>query len=75
MMDKDKAVVIEFLRRCVLYSDESIQRKKERGDLEEIPKWQAYRDFTDHAIKEIEKGELDDWFSSPQPKRGELEAL
>ena len=75
MMDKGKAVVIDFLHRCVLYSDESIQRKKERGDLEEVPKWRAYRDFTDYAIKEIEEGKLDDWFSSPQPERGPLEDL
>ena len=76
MMDKDKAVVIDFLRRCVQYSDESIQRKKGRGDLEEIPKWQAYRDFTDYTIKEIEEGKLDDWFSNPQPqKKGPLDGL
>ena len=76
MMDKDKAVVIDFLRRCVQYSDESIQRKKGRGDLEEIPKWQAYRDFTDYAIKEIEEGKLDDWFSTPPPQtKGPLKEL
>ena len=27
----------------------------------EIDKWIAYRDFTEHAIKEIEAGDLDAW--------------
>lgn len=76
MMDEGKTTVIDFLRRCVVYSDESIQRKKERGDLEDISKWQAYRDFTDYSIKEIEEGKLDDWFSTPETqKKGILKDL
>ncbi len=56
--------VIDFLQRCVEYSDASIKRKTKRGDSEElVEKWRNYRDFTAHAIMEIERGELDDWFN------------
>jgi len=57
--------VIDFLQRCIEYSDASIKRKMDRGDSEElIQKWRNYREFTAHAIMEIERGELDDWFNS-----------
>lgn len=62
----EKSVVSEFLRKCVEYSDGSIGRKQERGELEEIPKWEAYREFTQHAIDEIASGKLDAWFSETQ---------
>ena len=53
---------VSFLRRCVRYANDSIDRKKERGeDEEEISKWSAYRDFTDHAIMEVSRGDLDSW--------------
>ena len=64
-MADPRAIVIDFLQRCVDYSEASITRKKERGDEEDIPRWQAYMDFTCHAIKEIEAGELDAWFTAP----------
>ena len=58
-----KEAVCDFLRRCVLYADSSIDRKKERDeDMAEIERWAAYRDFTAYALSEIERGELDDWF-------------
>ncbi len=77
-MDEEKNIVVDFLRRCVEYSDASILRKRERGDLEEIPRWQAYRDFTAFSITEIEKGELDEWFlggiiEPSQKERGTVE--
>jgi len=57
--------VIDFLQKCVEYSDASIERKIARGDSEDlIEKWRNYREFTAHAITEITAGELDDWFSS-----------
>lgn len=60
-----KEAVIDFLKRCVDYSDASIARKIARGDSEElIEKWRNYREFTAHAITEIEAGELEDWFAS-----------
>jgi flavin reductase (DIM6/NTAB) family NADH-FMN oxidoreductase RutF len=62
-MSKD--AVCDFLRRCVLYADSSINRKKERDeDVAEIERWSAYRDFTAYALSEVERGELDDWFES-----------
>jgi flavin reductase (DIM6/NTAB) family NADH-FMN oxidoreductase RutF len=64
MEERDKAAIIEFLNRCVDYSDKSIERKRQRGDDKTLVKeWQTYRDFTAHAIAEIESGELDNWFS------------
>ena len=67
-MSKD--AVCDFLRRCVLYADSSINRKKERDeDLNEIERWSAYRDFTAYALSEVERGELDDWFE----RDGEVE--
>ncbi len=55
--------VKSFLRQCIEYADKSIQRKQKRGDEEEvIQAWETYRDFTAHALKEVEDGELDHWF-------------
>jgi|TARA_B100000959_G_scaffold285976_1_gene362700 hypothetical protein len=46
----------------VRYANDSIERKRERGDDEgDIAKWLAYRDFTDHAIMEVSNGDLDSW--------------
>ncbi|MDG1526009.1 MAG: flavin reductase [Candidatus Thalassarchaeaceae archaeon] len=60
-----KEAVCDFLRRCVLYADSSINRKKDREeDRGEIERWAAYRDFTAYALSEVERGELDDWFQS-----------
>ena len=44
------------------YADDSISRKRDRGDSEEeIEKWVIYRDFTEHAVMEVSNGELDEW--------------
>ena len=60
-----KEAVCDFLRRCVLYADSSINRKKDREEEPgEIERWAAYRDFTAYALSEVERGELDDWFES-----------
>ncbi|MBD60873.1 MAG: hypothetical protein CMA79_00045 [Euryarchaeota archaeon] len=59
---ESRKLIRDFLKRCVEYADESIKRKKERGEDEgEISKWIAYRDFTEHAVMEVESGELDSW--------------
>lgn len=59
-----KTVVTNFLRRCIKYADDSISRKMERGDDKEIiAEWNAYRNYTQYALEEIEKGDLDHWFS------------
>ena len=61
-IEERRNLVVSFLRRCVRYANDSIARKKERGeDEEEISKWSAYRDFTDHAIMEVSRGDLDSW--------------
>ena len=61
-IEERRKLVVSFLRRCVRYANDSIDRKKERGeDEEEISKWSAYRDFTDHAIMEVSRGDLDSW--------------
>ncbi len=61
-IEERRKLIELFLRRCVTYADASIERKKKRGDDEEvIAKWQSYRDFTEHAVMEVESGELDSW--------------
>ncbi len=68
-MDK-RQTVRGFLKLCVRYSEDSIARKQKRigteeeraGDQNELSRWNAYCDFTKHAIKEIEGGVLDSWF-------------
>mgnify|MGYP001159489674 FL=1 len=62
-----RELIETFLRRCVTYADASIERKKKRGDDEEIiAKWQAYRDFTEHAAEEVASGDLDTWLEDDQ---------
>ena len=61
-LEESRAIVADFLRRCVVYAHESIDRKRERGgDAAEIDKWVAYRDFTEHAVMEVLSGDLDSW--------------
>ena len=58
-----KKSVCDFLRRCIEYADSSMKRKEERGDDSEIiAEWKAYRNYTQYALEEIEKGDLDHWF-------------
>ncbi|MEC8926907.1 MAG: hypothetical protein VYB17_01435, partial [Candidatus Thermoplasmatota archaeon] len=73
-MSKD--AVCDFLRRCVLYADSSIDRKKKRNeDIAEIERWKAYREFTAYALSEVERGELDDWFESEGEDEQKRETL
>lgn len=59
-----KVAIIDFLKRCIKYADESIHRKKGRSESDSIiTEWQAYRDYTQYALDEIEKGELDHWLN------------
>ena len=65
MKENSKQNVIDFLNRCVVYADDSIIRKKKRGEnKDEILRWQAYRDFTAYASEEVSSGDLDDWFEN-----------
>ena len=73
-MSKD--AVCDFLRRCVLYADSSISRKKNRDDdMEEIERWITYRDFTAYTLSEVERGELDDWFENEGEAEQKRETL
>ena len=50
-IEERRKLVASFLRQCVRYANESIDRKRDRGDEEgEISRWIAYRDFTEHAV-------------------------
>ena len=61
-LEERRSLVTSFLRKCVTYADDSIKRKRARGDSEEeIGKWETYRDFTEHAVMEVSNGELDEW--------------
>ena len=61
-IEERRNLVVSFLRRCVRYANDSIDRKTERGDEEEeISRWSAYRDFTEHAVMEVSSGDLDSW--------------
>mgnify|MGYP000994534746 FL=1 len=61
-VDERRRLVEVFLRRRVIYADASIERKKQRGEDEDvIAQWQAYRDFTEHAVEEVASGDLDTW--------------
>ena len=68
-----KAVVADFLARCNRYADGQLERYRadlvaaaEREALavqDKIGHWTAYRAFNQHALEELARGELDDWFS------------
>ena len=61
-LEERRSLVVSFLRKCVTYANDSINRKRDRGDSEEeIEKWKNYRDFTEHAVMEVSNGELDQW--------------
>lgn len=68
-----KAVVADFLTRCNRYADGELD--KYRAQLatvsgsealalqDKIGHWTAYRAFNEHALAELARGELDDWFA------------
>ena len=62
-MTDERTAVASFLKKCNVYAQASIQRKRERGEEDEIPKWEAYIEFNDHALEEIANGTLDRWFN------------
>ena len=71
-------LVERFLRRCVTYANESIRRKRKRGEDEEtILKWTIYRDFTAHAAEEVAAGDLDSCllYTSPSPRDATLSRM
>jgi len=68
-----KAVVADFLTRCNRYADGQLDKyRTELATLsgrealavqDKIGHWTAYRAFNEHALAELERGELDDWFA------------
>ena len=66
-IDERRQVVATYLRRCVIYSDASIERKRARGEGEtELARWQAFREFTAYSAGEIESGVLDSWLTDEE---------
>lgn len=67
-----KAVVADFLARCNRYAEGQLAKYREQlatassGDAlavqDKIGHWTAYRAFNEHALDELGRGELDDWF-------------
>ena len=68
-----KAVVADFLARCNRYADGQLAKYRQElvsadaGSAlalqDKIGHWTAYRAFNEHALAEIRRGELDDWFA------------
>lgn len=67
-----KATVADFLHRCNRYAEGQLAKyRSELGTADataalalqdKIGHWTAYRAFNEHALAEIARGELDDWF-------------
>ena len=75
-MTDERTAVAAFLKKCNAYAHASIKRKQERGDVEDIPKWNAYIEFNEHALEEIANGTLDKWFEpTNDPKEPPLNRL
>lgn len=70
-MTDERSIVAAFLQRCNAYAKASIERKQERGEDDEIPRWQAYIEFNEHALEEIANGTLDRWFTQREEDAAE----
>jgi hypothetical protein len=65
--------IIQFLKLCINYTNDSLERKSKRLDdltpedlenaTQEIEKWKNYKEFTEYTIKELSNGELDEWIN------------
>ena len=68
-----KAVVADFLKRCNRYAEGQLAKYGQELAVadaataltiqDKIGHWTAYRAFNEHALGEISRGELDDWFA------------
>ena len=68
-----KAVVADFLKRCNRYAEGQLAKYRQELGVadaaaaltiqDKIGHWTAYRAFNEHALGEIGRGELDDWFA------------
>ena len=61
-MTDERTAVAAFLKKCNVYAEASIERKRDRGELDDIAKWESYIEFNQHALEEIANGTLDRWF-------------
>ena len=69
-----KKDIVQFLRLCITYTDDSLERKLKRIEsltepeiqktITEIEKWKTYKQFTEHTIDELLNGELDKWIEN-----------
>ena len=66
-MDR-KRIVLDYLKRCNSYAEDSVTRKTERGEEQQTESWKSYIQFNTHAIEEIKNGTLDNWFT-PLPTK------
>jgi len=70
-LEDKKSIIIDFLNKCNLYSDQKLLDYEKRliraGEIEcaELVQkkhdWASYRHFNAHAITELKGDELDDW--------------
>lgn len=79
---EQKKIVRRFLSQCNHYAQGQLEKYQGRlagtSGLEaleietKIHQWQVYRAFNDHAMAELEAGELDSWFATEDadPKAG-----
>lgn len=68
-----KAVVADYLTRCNRYAEGQLAKYRQAltgadaatalAIQDKIGHWTAYRAFNEHALAEIGRGELDDWFA------------
>jgi hypothetical protein len=68
-----KAVVADFLARCNRYAEGQLAKYARELSVadaataltiqDKIGHWTAYRAFNEHALAEIGRGELDEWFA------------
>ncbi|HOR29543.1 MAG TPA: hypothetical protein PLS90_17505 [Candidatus Sumerlaeota bacterium] len=70
------AVVHAFLTRCRRWAlEQELPRRHREVDqtwdaaaAARLHAWCAYLEFTEHALRELEAGALDDWFGEAQPE-------
>ena len=73
MLEHEKETIKKFLLKCNDYGKEKIKQhmleeekttsSKEQLEIQEKKtRWQTYIHFNEHALREIDKGELDSWF-------------
>jgi hypothetical protein len=68
-----KAVIADFLAKCNRYAEGRLEHYRLQlasaapsdalAIQDKIGHWTAYRAFNEHALGEIERGELDHWFA------------